>query len=108
MARADLIVDLVKYAASGNKAMAKKVTEAIIAEEREKQHTILADRLQNELMKAPAVSPSNGTTSNGAGNGGNAPIAHSKQPDTAARSELQLQPVDTGTLPSRLIEKLWC
>ena len=74
MARADLIVDLVKYAASGNKAMAKKVTEAIIAEEREKQHTILADRLQNELMKAPAVSPSNGTTSNGAGNGGNAPV----------------------------------
>lgn len=48
-----MIVDLVKYAASGNKAMVKKVTEAIIAEERDKQHTILADRLQNELMKAP-------------------------------------------------------
>lgn len=49
MARADLIVDLVKYAGSGNKAMVKKVTEAIIAEERAKQHTILADRLENEI-----------------------------------------------------------
>lgn len=35
MARADLLVDLVKYAVSGNKGMVKKVTEAIIAEERE-------------------------------------------------------------------------
>lgn len=51
MARADLIVDLVKYASNGNKAMVRKVTEAIIAEEREKQHTILADRLQNELQR---------------------------------------------------------
>jgi len=54
MARADLLVDLVKYASSGNRGMVKKVTEAIIAEERDKQHTILADRLQNELAKAPA------------------------------------------------------
>lgn len=53
MARADLLVDLVKYAAAGNRPMVKKVTEAIIAEERDKQHTILADRLQNELTKAP-------------------------------------------------------
>lgn len=57
MARADLIVDLVKYAAAGNRPMVKKVTEAIIAEERDKQHTILADRLQNELTKAPVEQP---------------------------------------------------
>ena len=54
MARADLLVDLVKYASNGNRGMVKKVTEAIIAEERDKQHVILADRLQNELAKAPA------------------------------------------------------
>lgn len=53
MARADLLVDLVRYAVSGNKGMVKKVTEAIISEEREKQHSVLADRLHNELMKAP-------------------------------------------------------
>lgn len=50
MARADLIVELVKYAVSGNKGMIKKVTEAIVAEERDKQHSVLADRLQNELQ----------------------------------------------------------
>lgn len=49
MARADLLVDLAKYALSGNRNMVKRVTEAIIAEERAKQHGILADRLQQEL-----------------------------------------------------------
>lgn len=49
MARADLLVDLTKYALAGNKNMVKKVTEAIIAEEREKQHGVLADKLQMEL-----------------------------------------------------------
>lgn len=53
MARADLLVDLVKFSVAGNKAMVKKVIEAIIAEEREKQHTILADRLQNEINQPP-------------------------------------------------------
>ena len=53
MARADLIVDLIKYAVSGNKSMVKKVAEAIIAEERSKQHTILADRLQYEINNSP-------------------------------------------------------
>lgn len=49
MARADLLVDLIKYAVSGNKPMIRKVAEAIIAEERNKQHTILADKLELEL-----------------------------------------------------------
>lgn len=52
MARADLLVDLVKYAISGNKGMVKKVSQAIIAEEREKQHSILADRLENTLAQS--------------------------------------------------------
>ena len=48
MARADLIVDLVRYAITGNKPMIKKVTEAIVSEERKKQHTILADKIDIE------------------------------------------------------------
>lgn len=64
MARADLIVELVKYAVSGNKGMIKKVTEAIIAEERDKQHIILADRLHNELQKSN-VDDNKGKMSNG-------------------------------------------
>lgn len=51
MARADLLIDLVKYAQGNNKPMIRKVVEAIIAEERNKQHTILADKLQNELQR---------------------------------------------------------
>ena len=62
MARADLIIDLLKYSISGNKAMVKKVAEAIIAEERSKQHTILADKLQYELNNAPKDSVPTTTT----------------------------------------------
>lgn len=49
MARADLILDLIKNSFSDNKYQFKKVVEAIIAEERSKQHTQLADKLQSEL-----------------------------------------------------------
>lgn len=49
MARADLILDLIKNSYNGNKYQFKKVVEAMIAEERSKQHSVLADRLQKEL-----------------------------------------------------------
>lgn len=49
MARADLILDLIKNSLSGNKYQLKKVVEAMIAEERSKQHLLLADRLQAAL-----------------------------------------------------------
>lgn len=51
MARADLLLNLIKYALSGNKPMLRKVAEAIVAEERSKNHTILADKLEAELVK---------------------------------------------------------
>jgi len=51
MARADLLLNLIKYALSGNKPMVRKVAEAIIAEERSKNHTILADKLEAELIR---------------------------------------------------------
>ena len=65
MARADLLVDLTKYALSGNRNMVKKVTESIIAEERAKQHDILADWLQQELESAPSVSSMQNNKSTG-------------------------------------------
>lgn len=43
MARADLLTSLVKFGVSGDNARFRKVAEAIIAEERAKQHTVLAD-----------------------------------------------------------------
>lgn len=45
MARSDLLVALVKAGTAGDKRGARIAAEAIIAEERQKQHTILAERL---------------------------------------------------------------
>lgn len=45
MPRSDLLVNLVKSSASGDQRAFEKVVEAIIAEERAKQHNVLADRL---------------------------------------------------------------
>lgn len=64
MARADLLVNLVKYAIAGNRTMVKKVTEAIVAEERAKQHRVLADRLENAMFHQTSIDNS---TDNGIG-----------------------------------------
>jgi SpoVK/Ycf46/Vps4 family AAA+-type ATPase len=50
MARSDLVVALVKASASGDKRAARSATEAIIAEERAKQHHVFADRLNRVLQ----------------------------------------------------------
>lgn len=49
MARADLLLNLVKFGLNGNKTMLRKVVEAVIAEERSKQHSVLAEKLEKEL-----------------------------------------------------------
>lgn len=49
MARADLLTNLVEFGVSGDKTRFRRVTEVIIAEERAKRHTILADKLENLL-----------------------------------------------------------
>lgn len=49
MARADLLLDLVEAERRGDKARFKSIVEAVIAEERAKQHFLLADRL-HELI----------------------------------------------------------
>jgi SpoVK/Ycf46/Vps4 family AAA+-type ATPase len=64
MARADLLLDLVKYAMSSNRPLIRKVTEAIIAEERTKQHIILAERLEGILNRAPADTPAQNLNGN--------------------------------------------
>ena len=49
MARANLILDLVKAGAQGDQAKFQKIVEALAADERSKSHTILADRLLAQL-----------------------------------------------------------
>ena len=59
MARADLLLDLVRAGAKGDQTLFRKVVEALIAEERAKQHHILADRMAAHLQTngGPAPSP---------------------------------------------------
>jgi SpoVK/Ycf46/Vps4 family AAA+-type ATPase len=49
MARSDLLITLVKAGITGDRQSAKHAAEAIIAEERAKQHTVLAERLSKAL-----------------------------------------------------------
>ena len=50
MARADLILNLVKAGARGDQAQFQKIVEALVVDERAKKHTILADRLLAQLQ----------------------------------------------------------
>ena len=49
MARADLVISLVKAANAGDRALMKKTVEAMAAEERVKHHTVLAEQLEAEM-----------------------------------------------------------
>ena len=49
MARSDLLVSLVRASASGDRKELVSAVEAIVAEERAKQHNVLADRLTRAL-----------------------------------------------------------
>ena len=49
MARADLLVRLVRSAARGDQPLVRKTVEALIAEERAKRHNVLAERLEESL-----------------------------------------------------------
>ena len=51
MARADLLTNLVEFGVSGDKGRFRRVAEVIIAEERAKQHTVLADKLEKILRR---------------------------------------------------------
>ena len=49
MARADLLCDIIKYGLSGDQEKLRQSIEAMAAEEREKQHRVLADRIDTLL-----------------------------------------------------------
>ena len=50
MARADLILTLIKASRQGDDLQVRKAVEALAADERAKNHTILADRLLAQLQ----------------------------------------------------------
>lgn len=52
MARSDLLISLVKAGTQGNQPAFQRTVEAIVAEERSRQHHVVADRLEQFLEKA--------------------------------------------------------
>ena len=60
MARADLILNLVRAATQGNQAQLQKTVEALASDERAKKHDVLADRLIAQLQNGfnKSISPS--------------------------------------------------
>lgn len=64
MARADLLVHLVRSAQDGDGAGVRRTVESLIAEEREKHHHLLAERLESALAVAHhgALRPERGET----------------------------------------------
>jgi SpoVK/Ycf46/Vps4 family AAA+-type ATPase len=57
MARADLLLDLVRAGGRGDQNLFRKALEAVIAEERGKQHHVLADRLTAYLQQNGGIAP---------------------------------------------------
>lgn len=51
MARSDLLISLVQAGVSGDRRQLKDAVEAIVADERAKQHNVLADRLTHALKR---------------------------------------------------------
>jgi AAA+ superfamily predicted ATPase len=51
MARADLLISLVKAATTGDQAMVRKTVEAMAAEERSKHHGVLAEQLEQQVNR---------------------------------------------------------
>ncbi|MFW5981427.1 MAG: AAA family ATPase [bacterium] len=62
MARGDLVLKLVQAGMSGDKQLFEKTTEAIISEEKAKDHHILASRLEKNLKNKKSNSPQNSNT----------------------------------------------
>jgi predicted AAA+ superfamily ATPase len=101
MARADLLLNLTRAGAKGDLASFRKAIEALIAEERSKQHHILADRLAAHLVQnggGGGVLPPSGTR-----NGQYIDLYHEIEP----RRRLQelILPASVDTACKELIEE---
>jgi SpoVK/Ycf46/Vps4 family AAA+-type ATPase len=57
MARNDLVLQLVRSGVAGDRDAARRVAEALVADERSKQRSALAERLEGVLKAAPRTAP---------------------------------------------------
>jgi len=63
MARSDLLINLVRAGAMGDRDALRSTAEALVADERAKKHFIVADRLQRALSAVPVTPPALTTSS---------------------------------------------
>ena len=57
MARSDLLLSIVRAGAAGDQAALRSSVEAVVADERNKSHNVLADRLQRAMNTVAVTSP---------------------------------------------------
>ncbi|MGV2129471.1 AAA family ATPase [Agrobacterium vitis] len=69
MARSDLLISLVRAGAAGDRATLKSTTEALVADERAKNHHSVADRLERALAAVNVTPPAltSGSTQSASG-----------------------------------------
>lgn len=91
MARSDLLINLVKSGASGDKRALGKIVDAIVAEERAKNHNIVADRIEKAYR-----------LNDGNGNGKAAALMNAHSSETGARARDFIAEVT----PRRRLEEL--
>jgi MoxR-like ATPase len=101
MARSDLLVSLIRAGATGDREMLKSTAEALMADERAKNHHILADRLQRALS-AVSITPPPLTTSTNSGSTGREAIM---QVEPRARLDDLLLPLPVRENGRQLVEE---
>ena len=69
MARSDLLISLVRAGAVGDRATLKSTTEALVADERAKNHHSVADRLERALATVNVTPPALTSSSSQSGSG---------------------------------------
>jgi SpoVK/Ycf46/Vps4 family AAA+-type ATPase len=102
MARSDLLISLVRAASSGDQAGVRSSAEALAADERSKNHHILADRLQRALTNVSVSSNSLLSQRDAAGNQGRDAIIE-VQPEL--RLDQLLLPLPVNESGRQLIEE---
>ena len=102
MARSDLLVSLIRAGASGDREMLKSTTEALVADERAKNHHVLADRLHRALSAVSVTPPPLTTSASSAGVNGREAII---QIEPRARLDDLLLPLPVRENGRQLVEE---
>ncbi|WP_412061214.1 AAA family ATPase [Rubrivirga sp. IMCC45206] len=98
MARSDLLLELVRAGAEGDQPMFRRSVEALVADERSKQHHVVAERLSSALSRSRARRPT------GSHREGGTPDFVAERSPHRTLSEIRLQP-ETLAVVRELIEE---